>query len=98
MNWSRRDRPQRTHAQRHQDHAQRQRRRRFIALMPVRMILVRVLLARMVRQQHHKVRNQIGEHVVQLRSAALCRPRTRSPLKACRHVRELNDRAQGRID
>ena len=56
-----RRRPQITNANRQQNHAQRQRSRRLKALMPIRVFRVRVLLARAVGQQQHKVRQQIGQ-------------------------------------
>ena len=39
--------------------------------MPIRVILVRVLLARAVGQQHHKVQHQIGQAMFAVRNQAL---------------------------
>ena len=53
-------RPQHPHTHRQQHRTQKHRRPSLIPMVPIRMIFVRVFLARMVRQQHHKIRHQIG--------------------------------------
>ena len=66
-----RRRPQHAHAHHQQNRPQRQRRRRLKALMPIRMILVRILLTRTVCQQHHKVRHQIRQRMNAVRNQPL---------------------------